>query len=94
MQTFIALLRGINVGGRNLVNMADLRSRLAASGLKSVRSYIQSGNLVFEHPGAPAESLAQHIADTIETHFGFRPAVRVLTVTQLRSAVANNPLTT
>src|SRR3546814_15546585 len=48
MHRYVALLRGINVGGRNKVSMADLRAALEDDGLQSVRTYIQSGNVLFE----------------------------------------------
>lgn len=51
MQTWIALLRGINVGGSNILPMAQLRSDLESLDLENVRTYIQSGNVVFDSKG-------------------------------------------
>lgn len=48
MNTFIALLRGINISGQKIIKMADLRAILSASGLQNVTTYIQSGNVLFE----------------------------------------------
>ena len=49
MPTYIALLRGINVSGHKLIKMADLHSHISSSGAVNVRTYIQSGNVVFDH---------------------------------------------
>ncbi len=61
----VALLRGINVGGRNVLPMADLRSALGSSGLLDVRTYIQSGNVVFRTDDEPIEEV--DIADSIRS---------------------------
>lgn len=69
--TWISLLRGINVGGHKKILMADLRTLYESLGFASVRSYIQSGNVVFrtEEDGAPA--LARTIEGAISDAFGF-----------------------
>ena len=51
MPTYIALLRGINVGGQKVIRMADLRSHFARCGATKVRTYIQSGNVIERKPG-------------------------------------------
>jgi len=87
MKTWIALLRGINVGGHHLVRMKDLAGHLEAAGFSGVLTYIQSGNVVLqsaEHPGA-------RIGALIEQHYGFRPAVFALSAEELRQAAAQNP---
>ena len=87
MKTWIALLRGINVGGHHVVRMRDLEGHLEAGGFSGVRTYIQSGNVVLqcrERPGA-------RIGNLIEQHYGFRPAVLVLSPEELRQAAAANP---
>jgi uncharacterized protein (DUF1697 family) len=63
--TFIALLRGINVGGKNMIPMADLKEALAGAGLMHVRTYIQSGNVVFESTQKNADKLVGLIEKTI-----------------------------
>ncbi|MFT5079883.1 MAG: hypothetical protein ACI84E_000533, partial [Planctomycetota bacterium] len=75
MQTWIALLRGINVGGKNRLSMADLKQDLAALGCIDVRTYIQSGNAVFESDAKDGASLAESIAGQLEDRHGFRPMV-------------------
>jgi uncharacterized protein (DUF1697 family) len=68
---YIALLRGINVGGNNKVPMADLRECLEKLGLKNVQTYIQSGNVIFESDEKDEAKLTHDIEQAIETHFGF-----------------------
>jgi uncharacterized protein (DUF1697 family) len=91
MKTWIALLRGINVGGRNILPMAELRTDLEALGLDGVRTYIQSGNVVFRASDATAESLAETIAGAIEDRHGFSPSTFVLSHEQLAAAIDANP---
>lgn len=90
MTVYVALLRGINVGGRNILPMKDLRELLANLGCKDVATYIQSGNAVFHHPGETRE-VSDSIADAIETDFGFRPSVMVLAAEQFAEIAAANP---
>lgn len=91
MKTWIALLRGINVGGNNILPMKKLRAFLEAMGLENVRTFIQSGNCVFEAADTDASVLADRIAERIEQNFEFRPAVMVLEKSDLESAIKNNP---
>ncbi|WP_137992615.1 DUF1697 domain-containing protein [Streptomyces vilmorinianum] len=72
--TYAALLRGINVGGHRRVPMAELRSLLEELGHRNVRTYLQSGNVVFTTDAdEPAdEELAAALEDAVEKHFGFR----------------------
>ena len=91
MTVWIALLRGINVGGRNKLPMADLVSELENVGLRDPKTYIQSGNAVFRSEETEAAALADRIATAVEAGHGFRPRVTVLTLEALRAAVAGNP---
>lgn len=91
MKTWIALLRGINVGGACIVPMKDLVTTLAGAGLSSVRTYIQSGNLVFQTPKGTQRALERQIAQLIEKRFGFRPPVMVLSGVELSEAISGNP---
>lgn len=77
-KTYIALLRGINVGGQKKIKMAELRLVLENSGLGKVQTYIQSGNLVFAHESNDKGKLANKINAVIEKHFGFDVPVLVL----------------
>ncbi|NNG04989.1 MAG: DUF1697 domain-containing protein [Inquilinus sp.] len=91
MKTWIALLRGINVGGRNALPMPALVDRFEGLGLSRVRTHIQSGNAVFHGPDDEPAALATRIADAIETGHGFRPRVMLLTADELEGAVIGNP---
>jgi len=75
---YIALLRGINVGGKSLIKMATLKDCIEQLGFTQVRTYINSGNVIFECPAKPAEELAAIIEQAIETTFGI--AVRVVVI--------------
>jgi uncharacterized protein (DUF1697 family) len=87
MKTYIALFRGINVGGNNKVIMKELVSVMHDYGFKNVRTYIQSGNVVFDSELKPEEELSS----LVEKHFGFKPAVMILTTEYLKIANENNP---
>ena len=91
MRTWIALFRGINVGGRNILPMAELRSDLESLNLKNVRTYIQSGNVVFDSTIKTAPFLTRRICGQIENRHGFRPGVFLLDPEGLISAVDSNP---
>lgn len=91
MQTWVALFRGINVGGNRIVRMADLRAELEGLGLHNVRSYIQSGNVVFEASARTAKPLVKKIGRCVEQSHGFLPELLLLTREELRSAVQSNP---
>lgn len=67
MQKYVAFLRGINVGGNALIKMADLKIALSQSGLNNVRTYIQSGNVIFESSENDKYLLADHISEVIQS---------------------------
>jgi uncharacterized protein (DUF1697 family) len=89
-RTLVALLRGINVGGRNSVPMAGLRSVLEDMGLEDVTTYIQSGNVVFRSE-AHVKSLPAKMEDAIADAFGVRPAVLLRTPAELAKVAESNP---
>jgi uncharacterized protein (DUF1697 family) len=92
--TYVALLRGINVGGNNMLAMKDLAGMFAAAGCTGVRTYIQSGNVIFEAPaGAPegAQKIAEAVKVNIEKRFGFRIPVILRTSRQMLKAIRDNP---
>ena len=86
----VALLRGINVGGRSVIKMAELRPAFEGLGLKDVRTYIQSGNVVFTSEGS-RRGLAAKIEKGLESKFGFRGRVFLFSADELEEAAANNP---
>jgi len=91
MHTWIALFRGINVGGRNKLPMAALTPMLESLGCRSVRTYIQSGNVVFRSAFRSKRNLTKRLSDATNAEFGFRPSILLLTETALRSAAEVNP---
>jgi uncharacterized protein (DUF1697 family) len=91
MIVWVALLRGVNVGGKNLLPMRDLARDLEDIGCQSVTTYIQSGNVVFSMSGVKAPQLAERIGQTILDRHGFQPQVHLLTVNDLEKAVSLNP---
>jgi uncharacterized protein (DUF1697 family) len=91
LRTWIALLRGINVVGRRKLLMKDLAAIFESGGFRSVRTYIQSGNVVFQSGRGSARSLATQIGALIRERTGFEPQVMVLSVRELAAAVEGNP---
>jgi len=91
MTTFIALLRGINVGGHRKILMADLCAVCAELGFRDVQSYIQSGNLVFAAAGK-APGVAAKLEQALEQRFGFEVDTIVRTAAEWPRYVEDNPL--
>ena len=91
MNRKIGILRGINVGGKRKILMADLKSLCEELGLKNVTTYIQSGNVIFTSETANSEKLAQTISQQIEKEFGFDVPVIVRTEKELESSISKNP---
>jgi len=91
MPSYVALLRGINVGGRNKVPMADLRQVVASLGHTGVSTYIQSGNVLFSTTGTDNAKLAAALESAIEDRFGIWSSVVVLSRDELGHVLAANP---
>jgi uncharacterized protein (DUF1697 family) len=91
MNTYVALLKGINVGGKNLIKMQTLIESFTSLGLKSVRSYIQCGNIVFQTKAAAGENLRRKIEKQLGETFGHNAHVILKTVPELESMVSRNP---
>ena len=87
---YAALLRGINVGGRNAVAMADLREAFEAGGYHAVSTYIQSGNVLFESD-APSASFEDNLEAMLERRFGVPLVVVLRSHRQLRNVVDRAP---
>jgi uncharacterized protein (DUF1697 family) len=92
MPVFVSLLRAVNVTGHNKISMEALRTLYDSLGLRDAQTYIQSGNVVFRTSQRDPSRLAERIADAIQDRFGFRPGVLVRTCSDLRNAIARNPL--
>jgi uncharacterized protein (DUF1697 family) len=89
----IALFRGINVGGKNMLPMKELVAILADLGARNVKTYIQSGNAVFVSPEKDTARLASSIGREIKKRRGFEPHVLLLTLEDLERAMRKNPFT-
>ena len=87
MKTYIALFRGINVGGTNVLPMKDLVTLLENIGSLNVRTYIQSGNAVFQNEEEKASLLSSKIRAAIEESHGFEPQVLLLTPEEMVRAI-------
>jgi len=79
MKTYIALLKGINVGGHKKVPMAELRELLSKSGFENVQTYIQSGNVILQSNNSDISKIESDIEKSIEDYFGFEVSVLVKT---------------
>lgn len=90
MMIYIALLRGINVGGHNKIKMADLKHLFETIGLESVKTYIQSGNVLFKSE-AEGEVLSKHIEQEIRTAFGLSVPVILRTAKELEQIIRYCP---
>ena len=91
MATHVALLRGINVGGRNKVPMAELREVVASLGHTGVTTYIQSGNVLFSTAEDDTAKLASALEAAITEAFGVRSSVVVLSRDELARVLDTNP---
>lgn len=93
MKTFehVAFLRGINVGGKNMLPMTDLVEMFVAAKCSNVRSYIRSGNIIFEASPKVAAGVPEIISAQIEKRFGCRIPVVVRSRQKLREIAAGNP---
>ena len=93
-QRYVALLRGINVGGKNRLPMADLRDIFTAAGCAAVRTYIQSGNAVFKATDDLAEAVPELVAQAILQRFGYETTVVVRSGEEMRQVASSNPFDT
>ncbi|MHB8215304.1 MAG: DUF1697 domain-containing protein [Candidatus Sulfotelmatobacter sp.] len=91
MPVYIAMLRGINVGGHKRIKMEQLRASFEALGFEQVRTYIQSGNVVFKAPKISPSALSKRIEERILKDFGFQASVVSRTVEEMARIIANNP---
>jgi uncharacterized protein (DUF1697 family) len=90
--THVALLRGINVGGKNPLPMKELAEEFVAAGCEHVRTFIQSGNVIFSAPRGKDESeLARLLGARLAERFGYTAPLILRTTEELRAAIANNP---
>jgi uncharacterized protein (DUF1697 family) len=91
MQTYIALFRGINVGGKHSLPMKELASLFETWGAENVKTYIQSGNVVFHIAPKRVSSLTGQLKSEILERYGFNPNIVVIDRAEIESVIANNP---
>ena len=91
MTRFVALLRGINVGGKNKLPMRDLAAIFEAAGCTDVETYIQSGNVVYSTKSDGEAQIPQMVSQRITEQFGLKVPVIVRSSAELDRVVANNP---
>src|SRR5215468_823703 len=89
-KAYICFVRGINVGGNTMLPMNELRSLCEKLGFQGVRTYIQSGNIIFESPLAEA-ALAKHLETALQERMGKRIAVALRTIDELDEVLKKNP---
>lgn len=91
MTTYIALIRGINVGGNRKVPMADLKKMLAKMGYENVKTLLNSGNAIFDAPKGKPDAIAADIGKAMEKTFGFGPDVIIRDADQIRALIETDP---
>ena len=87
MNTYIILLRGVNVGGKNILPMKELKAVLESNGFEGVQTYIQSGNIVLNSSDNPESKVGSLIQKT----FGFTTKVLAITISEFELSICNNP---
>jgi uncharacterized protein (DUF1697 family) len=88
---YVALLRGINVGGNNLIRMPALKACFEAQGFKEVATYIQSGNVLFSSRGGDHVALTRRIEAELSNAFAYRASVVVRSLEQMQAVVGGAP---
>jgi uncharacterized protein (DUF1697 family) len=91
MNAYVALLRGINVGGKNLIRMTDLKLCFEEAGFKDVQTYIQSGNVLFSTAGSGKANLTKQIEDALSNMFKYESRVVVRSLKQMRDILTGAP---
>ena len=91
MTTYIALLRAVNVAGRNMVSMGDLRAFLAAIGMREPRTLLQSGNAIFESASSSSAAVARKLETEAAKRLGLKTRFFVRSAKEWNAAIAANP---
>lgn len=91
MTKWIALFRGINVGGKHILPMKELRELATEIGFEEPKTYIQSGNMVFGSAEKSVAKLEELLADAVEKKFGFRPFILMRSAADIEYALEHNP---
>lgn len=92
MKSYVSILRGINVSGKNKILMADLKLLFEKLGFENVHTYIQSGNVIFKAPGTKDDfEIAKRIEKAIDDTFNFKVPVIAFSGDELKATIENNP---
>lgn len=91
MPNFVSFFRGINVGGHHKIKMNELKNLYETLGLKDVRTYIQSGNVVFTNDDFDVTHVQQQLIERVAQTFGFHVEIIVRTAAELQDIIAKNP---
>jgi len=91
MPVYIALLRGINVGGRKKILMADLKQSCERCGFEQVQTYVQSGNLVFQSSKGSSEAVSRQIEAAVRKDFGFEVSAIARSAREMEKLRSDNP---
>ena len=91
MNQYVALLRGINVGGNNIIKMTDLKACFESLSFKDVRTYIQSGNVLFRAAGSDQASLTKRIENALSKSFDYESRVVVRSQNQMKTIISKAP---
>ena len=86
----MAFLRGINVGGRKLIKMDDLRQAFVSMGFKDVKTYLQNGNVIFDSAAADGGALTREIEQSLQESLGYEVAVFLGTIQEVEEVVKLN----
>jgi uncharacterized protein (DUF1697 family) len=91
MIRYVALLRGINVGGRKLIKMPQLAQIFTAAGLKNVRTYMAGGNVIFESSSSNKAALTRKIEKALHQSRGYEVTVVLRSLSELQNIINRNP---
>src|SRR6266404_3766400 len=91
MTSYVAFLRAINVAGQKLIKMKELAQIFAAAGCKNVRTYIQSGNVIFDYKSTNSAALSKKIERTLQQVLGYEVTVMLRTLSEVEALVRRNP---
>jgi uncharacterized protein (DUF1697 family) len=91
VNSYAALLKGVNVGGRGKVSMQDLRALFESLGMRDVETYVQSGNVVFKTNKSDADRMRKMIEEKIAADLGMEVTVLIRSAAELEAVLCNNP---
>jgi len=88
---YIALLRGINISGKNKISMSELKRALEENGYENVSTYLNSGNVIFETKQKSKDSIAKDIYNIVKATFNLKIPIFIMTAVELEDILDNNP---